>query len=88
MTTKLDFVVATKEVCLKVNAEGTKYILISRDQNAGHNHNVKIDNKTLNIVEQFRYLEDNANKLKLLHEETESRLKSGIDCCHSVQNLL
>ena len=43
-------------------------MVISRDQNAGHNHNIKIDNKTFKMVEQFRYLGYNPNKSKLLHE--------------------
>jgi hypothetical protein len=33
---------ASKEVGLEVNAEKTKYMLLSRHQNAGQNHNIKI----------------------------------------------
>jgi hypothetical protein len=39
-------VVASKEIGLEVNAEKTKYIVTSRDQNAGQNHNIKTDNKS------------------------------------------
>jgi hypothetical protein len=35
-------VVASKGTGLDVNAGTTKYIVMSRDQNAGKNHNVKI----------------------------------------------
>jgi hypothetical protein len=37
----------SKEVGIEVNAEETKYICIcmSRPQNAGQNHNIKIPNK-------------------------------------------
>jgi hypothetical protein len=36
-------VVASKEIGPEVNAEKTKYMVMSRDQNAGKNHNIKID---------------------------------------------
>ena len=39
-------VVATKEIGLEVNADKTKYMVMSRDQNAGRNHNLKIDNRS------------------------------------------
>jgi len=49
-------VVTTKEIVLEVNAEKTKYTVMSRDENARKNHNIKIDNKSLERVEQFEYL--------------------------------
>ena len=39
-------VFASKEIDLEVNAEKTKYMIMSRDQNAGQNDNIKIDNKS------------------------------------------
>jgi hypothetical protein len=36
---------ASKEVGLEVNVERTKYILVSRDQNAGQNREIKIGNR-------------------------------------------
>ena len=36
--------VASKEIGLGVNADKTKYMVMSRDQKAGHSHNVKTDN--------------------------------------------
>jgi hypothetical protein len=44
-------VVASKETGLEVNAEEGKYMVMSRDQNAAHNHNIKIDNKSFERVE-------------------------------------
>jgi hypothetical protein len=35
---------AGKEVGIKVNTEKTKYMLLSRHQNAGQNHEIKISN--------------------------------------------
>jgi len=39
-----------------VNADKTKYMVTSRDQNAGRNHNMKIDNISTEGVEEFKYL--------------------------------
>jgi hypothetical protein len=37
-------VAATKEIGLEVNADKTKYMVMSWDRNAGRNDSVKIDN--------------------------------------------
>jgi hypothetical protein len=50
-------VVASKELGLEVNAEKTKYMVTFRDQNAGQNHNIKIDNKSFERVEEFNIWE-------------------------------
>jgi len=42
----------------------TKYMVISRDQNAGRSHNIKTENSTFERVEEFRYL--GTTKLKIL----------------------
>jgi hypothetical protein len=39
-------------------------------------------------VEQFKYLEITLTNQSCIHEEIKSRLKSGNDCYHSVQNFL
>jgi sorting nexin-29 len=51
-----DLVIANKDIGLEVNAEKTKYMVMSRNQNAGHNHNIIIDNKSFERVEEFKYL--------------------------------
>jgi hypothetical protein len=48
-------VVASK-IGLQVNAEKTKYMVVSRDKNAGKNHSIMLDNKSFDTVEQFKYL--------------------------------
>ena len=40
-------VVATKENELEVNADKTKYMIMSRDQNAGRSYSMKIDNSSI-----------------------------------------
>jgi hypothetical protein len=83
-----DLVIASKAIGLKVNAERTKYTVMSRNQNAGHNHNIKIDNKYFERVEEFKYLGATLTNRNSIHEEIKSRLKSGNACYHLVQNLL
>jgi hypothetical protein len=48
--------IASKEIGLEVNAEKTKYMVMSRDQNAGQNGYIQIGNKSFETVEQFKYL--------------------------------
>jgi hypothetical protein len=83
-----DLVIASKGIDLEVNAEETKYMVMSRNQNAGHNHNIKIDNKSFERVEEFKYLAATLMNQNSVHEEIKSKLKSGNACYHSVQNLL
>jgi len=47
-------VAATRETGLEVSADETKCMVMSRDQNAGRNHNVRIDNSTFERVEEFK----------------------------------
>jgi hypothetical protein len=44
-------VVASKETGLEVNVDKTKYMVMSRDQNAGRSHNIRIDNSTFERAE-------------------------------------
>jgi len=80
--------VASKEIGLEENADKTKYIVISRDQNAGRSHNMKIDNRSFEMVEDFKYLGTTLTNQNSIQEEIKNRLKSGNACHHSVQNLL
>jgi hypothetical protein len=50
-------VVATKEIRLEVNADKTRYMVMSRDWNAGRDDSVKTDNSSIERVEEFKYLE-------------------------------
>jgi len=43
-------IVISKEICIEVNDEKLKYILMFRDQHAGQNHNLKIGNKSFDRV--------------------------------------
>jgi hypothetical protein len=39
-----------------VNADKTKYMVMSRDQNAGRSNNMKSVNSSFERVEEFKYL--------------------------------
>jgi hypothetical protein len=45
--------VTSQEIGLEVNAEKTKYVVMSHNQNAGQNHNINLDNKSFEKVEQL-----------------------------------
>jgi hypothetical protein len=79
---------ASKEVGVEVKAEKTQYMLLSRHQNAGQNHNIKKANRYIANVARFKYLGTTITNQNLMHEENKRRLNSGNACCHSVQNLL
>ena len=81
-------VVATKETGLEVIADKTKYMVMSWDRNAGRGHSVKIDNNSIERVEEFSYLGTTLTDQNSIQEEIKSRLKLGNACYDSVQNLL
>jgi hypothetical protein len=79
---------ASKEVGLEVCAEKTKCILLSRHQNPGQSHGIKIANKSIKNVAQFNtYLGTTVIDQDLIQEEIKRGLNSGNACYHSVQNL-
>jgi sensor domain CHASE-containing protein len=69
--------VATKEIGLEVNAGNTKYMVMSRDRNAGRNDSVKIDNSSIERVEEFKYLGKILTDQNSVQDEIRSRLKLG-----------
>ena len=79
-------IVDSKEIGLEVNADKTKYMVVSRDQNTELSHNIKTDNSSL-TVEEFKYSGTTLTNKNSLQEEIKSRMKSGNDCYYSVQNL-
>jgi UDP-galactopyranose mutase len=64
------------------------YSCLIINQNAGHNHNINIGNKSFERVEEFKYLGATLTDRNSIQEEIKSRLKSGNACYHSVQNVL
>ena len=69
-----------KDIGLEVNAEKTKNMVMSRDQNAGQIINIQTGNKS--------YLSTPLTNKTSVHEEIKSRLKLENACYHLVQNFL
>ena len=68
---------ASKEIGIEVDADKTKYMVMSRDQNAGGIHIIKSDNSSFGKVEEFKYFETTLTNQNSIQEEKKSRLKSG-----------
>ena len=77
-------IVASKETGLVVNVDKTKYMVMSRDQNAGWSHSMRIDNRSFERVEEFKYLGTTLTNQNSIQKEIKGRLKSGIACYYSV----
>jgi len=61
---------------------------MSRDQDAGRSYSMKIDNSSIERVEEFKYLGTTLTYKNSIQEEIKSRLKLGNACYFSVENLL
>ena len=81
-------VAPTKEIGLEVNAHKTKYVTVSRDQNAGQIHSMKMDNSSIERVEESQYLGTTLTNQNSIQEEIKCRLKLGNACYYTAQNLL
>jgi len=49
-------VAVSTEIGLDVDVGKTKYMVTTREQNAGICHKMKIDNRIIGMVEEFKYL--------------------------------
>ena len=67
---------ATNKIGLEVNADKTKYLVVSQDQNAGQSHNMKVDNRSSERLEEFIYLGTALTDQNSIQEEIKSRLRS------------
>jgi hypothetical protein len=63
-------------------------MLMSRDQNADQNQNIKIGNRSFENVSQFKYLGMTVRNKNFIQKEIKRRLNSGNVCYHLVRNLL
>jgi hypothetical protein len=79
---------ASKEVGLDVNGEKTKYMFVSRDQNADKNWDMKVGNRSFENVSHLKYLGMTVTDQNLIQEEINRRLNFGNACYYSVQELL
>jgi hypothetical protein len=79
---------ASRDIGLEINAEKTKYIIMSYHPNSGQNQNVRIANKLFEKVAKFKYSGTTLTNQNDIHDEIKSRLNLGNACYYSVQNLL
>jgi hypothetical protein len=79
---------ASRDIGLEINAEKTKYVIMSHHPNSGQNQNIKIANESFEKVEKFKYLGMTLINQNDICDEIKSRLNSGNACYYSVQNIL
>jgi archaellum component FlaC len=72
---------------LEINAEKTKYMIMSRHQNSGQNQNIRITNEFFENVAKFKYLETTITNQNDIHDEIKCTSNSRNASYHSVQNL-
>jgi hypothetical protein len=75
--TKKNTEMLSKEVRLEVNAEESKYMLLSHHQNARKSRDIKTTNRCFENVTQFRYLGKTVTNQNLILKEIKRRLNSG-----------
>jgi hypothetical protein len=78
---------ASKEVGLEVNPEKTKCMLMSCSQKIGKRHSLKLANRSLEVMSDFKYLRTTLMDQNSMHKEIKSRLNLGNACNHSVWSL-
>ncbi len=76
------WIIDSKKNVPEVNADKTKYMVISREQAAGLSHTMKIDNRSFERVEEFKYLGATLTNQNSIQEEIKNRLKSRNACYH------
>jgi hypothetical protein len=78
---------ASRDIDLEINAEKTKYMIMSRHPNSGQNHNIRTANESFEKVAKFVYLGTTLTNQNDIHNEIKSGLNSGNACYYSVQNV-
>jgi hypothetical protein len=62
--------VANNETGLEVNGEKSKYMVTTRQQNAGTNRNINTGNKAFKGMKQFNYLKTTLTKQTLFRKKS------------------
>jgi hypothetical protein len=78
----------SRDVGLEINAEKTKYMIISHNLNLEQNRNIRIANESFGSVATFKYLGMTLTNQNDIHDKIKSRSHLGNACYYSVQNLL
>jgi hypothetical protein len=64
---------ASTDIGLEMNAEKTKYMIMSRHPNSGQNQNIRIANESTENVATFKYLGTTLTNQNDIHDEIKSR---------------
>jgi hypothetical protein len=73
---------------LDINAEKTKYMIMSRYPNSGQNQNIGIANESFENVATFKYLETTLTNQNDICDEIQNRLNSGNSCYFSPKSFV
>jgi hypothetical protein len=79
---------ASRDIGLEINAEKTKYMIMSHHPNSGQNQNIRIANELFQTVAKFKYLGTTLTSQNDIHDEIKSKQNLKNACYYSVQNLL
>jgi len=67
--------VASKKFGIEVNADKTKYKVMSRDQKASRSHSMKVENRSFEGVEEFKYLGITLTNQNSIQQETRKQIE-------------
>jgi hypothetical protein len=76
---------ASRDVFLEINAEKTKYMIMSHHPNSGQNQNVRIATELFENMAKLKHLETTLISQNDIHDEIKSKLNLGSACYYSVQ---
>jgi hypothetical protein len=76
---------SSRDIGLEINAEKTRYMIMSHHQNSGQNQNIRTGNELFENMAKFNYLGMMLTNQNDIHDEIKNRLNSGNACYYSVQ---
>jgi hypothetical protein len=72
------FLETSRDIGLEINAEKTKYMIMSRHSNSGQYQNIRIANESFERLATFKYSGTTVTNQNDIHDEIKSRLNSGM----------